>query len=285
MWADTRGLLELAAREDAELGRLQAVVPREALAPVAAGLSANGEELAVEVATRENPGVEAAGTPLVQELPGDTWAAAGVADLGETVADALSRFAGPFGAAAARAQVKGEVGLDLDRDVLDWIGHSAFFLRGTDPERMDGGLVIQPASEERAEAAFGRILGALQRETGARARPIEVAGADQAFALEDMVFARGPGRVVLTLGQAAAEAALGSDDRLGDTDLYAEADELALGEPSLLVAMPQLLELLGASGHPDVEQARPYLEAFSVLAVGVSGDSEGYAARLGAGLR
>jgi hypothetical protein len=115
---------------------------------------------------------------------------------------------------------------------------------------------------------------------------VEIAGADQAFALSDgrsprpIVIARGSGLVVITAGRPAAEAALGSDDRLGDTDLYTEAQELVGMEPSVLVGMPQLLELVD---DPELDEAEPYLEAYSVLAAGVV-DDDGLVARFAAGL-
>jgi hypothetical protein len=91
--------------------------------------------------------------------------------------------------------------------------------------------------------------------------------------------------VVVTAGRPAAEAALGSDDRLGDTALYAEAQELVGMEPSALVGVPQLLELVNASGpDPEFARAEPYLEAYSVLAAGMVDDG-GLVARFAAGLK
>jgi hypothetical protein len=51
-------------------------------------------------------------------------------------------------------------------------------------------------------------------------------------------------------------------------------------EPSVLVGMPQLLELVD---DPELAEAEPYLEAYSVLAAGVV-DDDGLVARLAAGL-
>jgi hypothetical protein len=277
-WADVPGLFELARRQVPELEQLGSLVPVGDL-PVAAGaFLANGDRLALEIEARGNKdlGLDASGTPLLQELPGDAWAAAGSADVGETLRDALDRFGGPLGGVAVRGLLRRELGLDLDRDLLDWIGDAGFFVRGTSPGAIDGGLVIQPTDEERAADAFGRIVGAVQQERGAAARPVGIAGADQAFAIEDraagreIVLARGSGLVVATAGAAAAEAALGSGDRLGDTDAYAEAQELVGMTPSLVVSVPQLLELAGP-------KMRRHLEPFTVLAAGGT--------RLAAGLR
>ena len=52
-------------------------------------------------------------------------------------------------------------------------------------------------------------------------------------------------------------------------------------EPSALVAVPQLLELID---DPEFAEAKPYLEAYSVLAAGLV-DDDGLVARFAAGLK
>jgi hypothetical protein len=226
-------------------------------------------------------------TPLLQELPGDSWAAFGSADAGETLRDAVDDFAGALGGIVVRRELQREYGLDLDRDLLDWIGHVGVFVRGTTLATLDGGVVIQPTDEDRAAEAFGKLVGAVQVEAKVRAEPVEIAGADQAFELDDrhstrsIVMARGSGLVVITVGRAAAEAALGSDDRLGDTDLYSEAEELVGMEPGALLSMPALLELAG----PQAGEAQRYLEAYSAVAAGSVADGDEVVGRLAAGLK
>jgi Protein of unknown function (DUF3352) len=277
LWIDLPAWVERAQDEIA--------VPLGDLQPLAASFAADGERVVVE--TRGGglgPLLAGGSTPLVKELPGDSWLAAGSADVGEAVDDTIQHFAGPLGAIVARREVQRRLGLDLDRDLLGWIGDVGFFLRGTTPETVDGGLVIEPTDEGRAADAFGRIAGALQVRADARARPVEIAGADQAFQLahEDLarpiVLARGSGLVVVAAGRAAAEAALGAGDRLGDSALYAEGEELLGMEPGIVLSMPAVLEL--ASGA-EYEHARPYLKALSTIAAGTSDDASG---RLVAGL-
>jgi Protein of unknown function (DUF3352) len=165
-WADTAGLLDSAMRRHGELSQLRGLVPIDDLPPVAGAFLADGDRVALEVRSDGDLGVEAHSTPLVGELPGDAWAAAGTADLGRSLRDGLDRFRGAIGGVAVRARVREELGLDLDRDVLDWIGDTAFFLRGTTRASIDGGLVIRPTDEARAADAFGRIVGAIQQAGG-----------------------------------------------------------------------------------------------------------------------
>jgi Protein of unknown function (DUF3352) len=295
LWLDTPGLVELAREHDPELDQLSALVPFDEMPPVVASFSADGEALRVESKVR---GLDRAGlgpllgggsTPLVQDLPGDAWVAGGTADAGETLRRTIDEFAGPIGGLALRREVRRRTGLDLDRDLLDWVGHVGFFVRGTTPETVDGGLVIQPTDEERAADAFPRLVGAIQVATGVRARPVDVAGADQAFELalhpRQLVLARASGLVVVTRGRAAAEAALGSGDRLGDGDVYGAAEELVGMAPALLVSMPELIELAAADDDPDFERARPYLEQLTVIAAGMTTDDDTATGRLAAGLK
>ncbi len=288
-WADPGPLVEAAG---------DSMVPLDGLRPVAGSFTADGEELAVEVKTETDDAVAqwlAPGpSPLVQEMPADSWLAGGTADAGAAMRDVLDRAAGSLGGLALRRQLRRDYGLDLDRDVLDWVGHTAFFVRGTTPETLDGGIAIQPTDEDRATAAFGRIVGALQGEIPFRAEPIDIEGADQAFALHDaevrrpFVLARGSGLVVATLGVPAAEAVLSPDERLGDTQAYAEAEDLATMEPGMMLSMPAVLELVEAAGvarETEFTEIRPYLEAFSVIATGTTADGDELLARLGAGLR
>jgi Protein of unknown function (DUF3352) len=285
-WVDLPALLEL--------GEFSAFMPLDGLSPVAGSFTADGERLAVEVNLRGSGASLLGGgsTPLLQELPGDSWASFGVADAGATLRDAVDGFAGAIGGLAVRREVQRETGLDLDRDLLDWIGHVGVFVRGTTPATLDGGLVIQPTDEDRAADAFGKIVGAAQVKAKVRAEPVDIAGADQAFELRaahalrrPVVIARDSGLVVITAGRAAAEAALGSEDRLGDTDLYSSAEELVGMEPGALVSMPELLELVNGYG-PDAEfrEAEPYLEAYSVVAAGSVADGDEVTARVAAGL-
>lgn len=296
LWLDLRGLFALARERDPELDRLSALVPLDDMPPLTASFSADGDALTVESQLR---GIDrggfgpllSGGTPLVQELPGDAWLAGGSADVGEALRETVDGLAGAIGGLALRREVRQRTGLDLDRDLLDWIGHVGFFVRGTTPEAIEGALVIQPTDEERAADAFGRIAGAIQVATRVRARPVDVAGADQAFAIprarseQPLVLARGSGLVVAASSRAAAEAALGSDDRLGDSDVYERAQELVGMEPGLLVSMPGLLEVAGHDADPDFERARPYLEQFTVLAAGMTADGDKATGRFAAGLK
>jgi hypothetical protein len=307
-FADLKVLFELAAEEDPSsaeaLRQFEQLLPFDELPPLAGAFLANGDRLALDVGLTV-PGDNAlrslgafsafAGSPLVRELPGDSWGVAAWPKVGESYRSMLDQLGGVFGGGALEQQFQDELGLSLEEDVLSWIGDVGFFVRGTTLEGLDGGAVISVTDEDRAATAFGKIVGVLRTRAQVPARPIQVEGAETAFAIgyssapKPIVLARSEGKVVVTYGTDAAVEALEPSEPFGDTDAYAEAKDV-LGddlEPALLVSMPAIVSLVDATGSADAEfeQARPYLEAFTMIAVGGKLDGNHAFGRIAAGLR
>jgi len=305
---DTQRLLEIGARSDPEGGRqldeLRRMLGLEAFPPVAGSLAADGERLALDVAA-PLPDSESLGrlggligtggaTPLLEELPGDSWLALGAPDYGETLRLTLDTFAGAAGGALLEQQLQQQLGLGLDEDVLSWIGDVAIFVRGETMEALDGGLVIEVTDGARATRAFGKLVGAVQTAGGMKADPIRVPGADGAFAFSDamtpkpIVVARGSGKVVAAYGEEAAAEAFSPAQVLRDSELFAQG-QAALGEglaPSMLLSMPsvgRLVDVIGQAG-PEWDEARPYLEAYTAIAAGTSMEGDVARSRIVAGL-
>ena len=298
-YVDTRRLMELATESDPQQAQaLKALIPFDRLPPVAGAFLADGSRVAVDVQAELPPGsgaqlgplVGAGGSPLLEELPADAWGAQAMPRLGETIRVTLDGFAGAIGGAA----IERELGFDLERDLLSWVGDAAMFVRGDSVESIEFGAVLGVTDEAAAAGAFGRIVGALRSRHRVNAVPVEVEGAEIAFqwagpAPKPLVLARGKDKVVVTSGVAAAEDALSPDEELGDTELYERTTDL-LGddaEPSFLLSMPSLVELVDASGEAGAEwqKAKPYVEAFDVLALGGSTDEGDARVRFVAGLR
>jgi hypothetical protein len=304
-YLDLKRAFTLAAQDspdDEDLKQFQALVPIDKLPPLVGSFAANGDRLALDIAVKGN-GADlgalggwgsAEGTPLVQELPGESWGAFGTAKYGESLKKAFDQYAGMFGGEAAKQQLRSQFGIDLDEDILSWIGDVAVFVRGETLATIDGGLVIQVIDEAKAAKGFGKLVGLLQSAGGVSARPVAIDGAETAFAVRDasipkaVILARSADRVVVTYGQEAAKEALNPSSKLGDAEVYTQAKE-SLGdlEPALRVSMPALVKLVDASGEADAEfeQARPYLEAYDVIAYGFEGSGDGGRVRIAAGLK
>ena len=100
------------------------------------------------------------GTDFLKGLPGDSWLALGQPDLGKTVSSYIDLIASSVGGRGLiEQQLKSSTGLDLRRDLLDWMGDFGVFVRGTSMSSLGGALVVETSDE----AASARFLSALAR--------------------------------------------------------------------------------------------------------------------------
>jgi uncharacterized protein DUF3352 len=305
---ELRRFFDLAARQDPEgaesLRQLEAFIPFDRLPPVAGAFIADGERLALDFVApiprgnvRESLGALAWGngsTPLMGELPADSWYAQGNPQFGETARAVFGQFAGALGGAVVQEQVRRELGIDLEQDVFSWMGDLALFARGETADTIDGGAVIEVTDEGRATSAFGKIVGALRTRGQVDPRPVRIDGAETAFAVSvpgaprPVVLARGEERVAVTYGEQAAAAALSPDETLGDSELFDDAESVLGGDldPSLIVSVPPIVSLVESFGTagPEWDQARPYIETFTLLAFGSGSDGNRVRVRFATGL-
>jgi hypothetical protein len=307
---DLKSMVDAALRADPQtseqLGMFQgAVTSALAGSPQAGAFTADGDRLALETVMRGDGGVGAklyaltglAASPLLTEFPGDAWGALAVPKVGESLRTVFNQLGGAFGGAAAAQQLRRDYGIDLEQDVFSWIGDAGAFVRGTRVDGVDGALVIQATDEAKATSAFGKLVGLLRTKGGLDPRPAKVAGADAAFSVampdapKPLVLARGNGRVVAGFGADAAAGGLSAPSALGDSDTYAQASD-ALGgkiDPAVLASLPQILALVESSGatasDPDYAKAKPYLDAFGVIAAGSEREGDTLRSRLAVGLK
>jgi hypothetical protein len=305
-YVDIKPILQLAQREqpnDQDLQQLQQLIPLDKIPPVVGSFVANGDRLALDFAIHganlDELGPLAAGytggaTKLLEDLPGDSWAVFGSAKYGQTMKSMFDQYAGMFGGAAAKQQIQSQFGIDIDEDVLSWIGDVAVFVRGDSLDSVDGAAVIQVTDSEKASRGFGKLVGLLQSAGQVQAKPVQIDGAKAAFSVSDasipkpVILARSDEKVVIAYGEDAAKEALSPSSTFGDSDVYqAATDKLGDTDPALIVSMPSIIKLVDASGEADAEfeQARPYLEAYDVIAYGFSGDDNGGKVRIVAGLK
>ena len=307
-YLDAKLVADAALEQDSaaagELEQFKSLLPLDKLGPITGAFTADGDGMTLDTVVTgvpEGPFRDLAqlwsgdASELLSELPGDAWTAFAAPHLGASAQSLSSRFAGAIGSAAVAAQVKEATGLDLQADVFSWIGDVGVFVRGSDMATLDGALVIASTDDARAEAAFGKIVGLIGKQSGAPPRPVQVDGAGAAFAIaapgamRPVVLARGEGRVVAAYGEAAATAALAPDAKLGDAASFAAAEEI-LGDglkPSFLLSMPEAIRLAEALGATDAEfaEVRPYLETLGVITSGGRAEGERVQSRMAVTLR
>jgi len=307
-FVDTKVLMDAAIKHDPETAagyeQFKSFLPLDKLGPIAGSFQANGDGMSVDSVMTGLPEgpfrqlaaiVSGGKTELMPDLPGDAWGAFAVPKLGEAAKTLFSSFAGAIGGAAVAAQVKEATGLDLEQDIFSWIGDTGVYVRGAGEPELDGALVIQSTDDDKAAAAFGKIIGLIGKEAGTRPEPIQLPGAESAFSLaapdadKPIVLARGAGRVVAAYGKAAAQAALDPATDLGDSELYAAAKgALEDGmEPGFLLSMPAVITLVDAIGEADAdyEKAKPYLETLSAITSAGKVDGDTVKSRLAVTLK
>lgn len=222
--------------------------------------------------------------------PAGAWLSVGLGDVGGTFKQSLSTLgsAGATGGvdpATLLEQLKAQLGIDVQKDILSWMGNAALFAKGTSMSDLGAALVVtskDPAASKAAIPKLKRLLSGLDVKTSELSGPgtsdatgfsidiggpvtggIKVASKDDTF--------------VIAYGASALQDALDGGDKLGDTDPFKTAAGLLDGtKPSLFLDTPQVVKLLGAiaGSDEDFAKAKPTLDAFGPAAAGVSRDGD-----------
>lgn len=280
---EASGQLDAAARAIAEqtAGGLAEV-------PAVFAIGADSDKITFDASTgvAESPTqVPTEESPLLQELPGDSWAATAIPDVGASVDQALQQFSATAGAAAPdiAKEFRRETGLDLT-ELTSAIGDIGVFVRGTNVLDVGGGAVVEdldPGVTADAVEALRRIA---QREASPGERVTDPGVEGEGFTVtspavpQPINVVQRDDRLVIAYGDEATEDAFAPSETLGDSDTFTSATE-ALGDygVSLFVdAGPALdiAESTGASQDPDYAQAQPYLENLDYFITGGSADDD-----------
>jgi hypothetical protein len=241
------------------------------------------------------------------ELPGESWLAVGLGDLGSTLSanaqalSGLTSLGSTLGGSSPSATsaglsvtgilegllkpltVLGAKTAETRRDFASWMGSAGLFAEGTGLLELRGGVVIASKDPARSRAAVAK-LGALLRRDGSAVERTSIRGTDAAAEVHlsglpvvldvaDGRDAEGKTKFVIGLGEQSVEAALNPSSTLAGASSYGTASA-ALGEgiqPSVLVEFPTLLGLLegvGLSEDPSVAPFVPYLRSLGTLSGG-----------------
>jgi hypothetical protein len=218
------------------------------------------------------------GGKTTAELPAQSWLALSVPDLGTTLRELLNLFAAEGGGAGAiTKQLEAATGLDLEKDVLSWMGDARLFVAGTSVPTLNGALIVETKDEAASKRFIDKVVVLVGKSARVSRRPggykLEISGLPQPIHLF-----QSEGKVVLAYGDLAASEVLHPPGRLGDTQEYRDAVEL-LGSDyrlSLYLSFPEIVDLVDTTGARDDEtwlKIKPYLERLGVLVAG--GKKEG----------
>ena len=251
-------------------------------------------------------GSAAAGQAL-GELPGESWLAVGLSDVGKTLGANSQALAGLSSlgslltgsgpqAATSGLNIKGLLeglltplralssGSAKSRhELTGWMGSAGLFASGSGLLELKGGVVIDSTDPALSRIAVAK-LATILRKGGGSVQKTTIPGADAAIAARltglpvvlDIANGRdasGHDKFVIGIGEQTVEAALNPSATMsGSASLGTSA--AALGEsiqPSVIVEFPTLLGLLegiGLSEDPTVAPFVPYLRSLTTLSGG-----------------
>jgi Protein of unknown function (DUF3352) len=227
----------------------------------------------------------AEGSDLAAGLPGDAWLAMAQPELGKTIDAYVDLVASTVGGRDVIAQqLRAATGLDLERDVISWMGDWGVFVRGTTVDELDGAVMIE-TSDEAASGRFIDAVARLARRGGeVTVGPLALPGGGEGVTLRSPslpkpvhLFQR-DGKVVAAYGDGAAADALDPGETLGDTGSLAAAEDVLGGDyaVSFYLAMGPILPLVDSTGAADEDwqEARPYLEPLEAIVAGARKDGD-----------
>ena len=264
--------------------------------PVTASLTATADELAIEASggaqVTQALSSDSSAKVTVGQLPGDSWLALATPPLGPLIRNALAS-AGVHDQAAA--QVQRNIGLDLDRDLLEPLGGLGVFVRGQSPLDIGGGALLQMTDAASAQRLLTRLEAIVGAGLHVPTRPLAVSGA-RGFQVQ---IPQSPQPiVVLAKGDriAAGYAASPAQDLLDPQQRFDESSDgkaaiSTLGDgytPSFVLIVPPLAGLLRSLDQlqvADLSSVLPYVDAYRSLAIGTKRDGDRTTVRIVAALR
>jgi hypothetical protein len=264
--------------------------------PVTASLTATADEITIEASggaqVTEALNSDSNAKVTVGQLPGDSWLALATPPLGPLIRNALTS-AGVHDQAAA--QVQRNVGLDLDKDLLEPLGGLGLFVRGESPLDIGGGALLQMTDAASAQRLLTRLEAIVGAGLHVPTRPLAISGA-RGFQVQ---IPQSPQPiVVLAKGDrlAAGYAASSAQDLLEPQQRFDASSDgktaiSTLGDgytPSFVLIVPPLAGLLRSLDQlqvADLSSVIPYVDAYRSLAIGTKRDGDRTSVRIVAALR
>ena len=253
------------------------------------GLDADSDKIKIESAAL-GVSEQAAGSgpgAVLPELPGSSWLAAGTADFGARLNQAIDQAAQGAAASGVDAeqlirQIEQQTGLNPRRDLAAWMGDMGLFVYGDTLQSIGGGLVAQsknPAATRRAIPKIARIVrsqgfGVEQLNRGG-ARGVTLTSPQLPLPIH---MALAGDRFIVAVTNPALDQALKPTEALRDSAAFKSAQG-SLGDgmqPSMFVNFDPISKLVDQSGSVNNQEARQFKKALDAMTTMVAGGkSEG----------
>lgn len=264
--------------------------------PSAGVISLTSDSISFESSSEPSPfltfatfGLASAGSELIGGVPSSSWAAVGVPDLGTTISGFIDSF-GRIGLPGTDRETivrefKRETGLDLDRDILSWIGDAALFVQGKTVPELGGGLILETSDPATTRATLSKLAVLLGKE-GVIAQEESRSGYEGfsvSAGLPEPIYALVKDRLIVTYGDKATGDLIDGGNLLSDAPGFTAA-QAELGDgftPAVYIDARAAISLAefaaAASGSlPEeyTEEVKPWLDPISFVISGAKKDGE-----------
>jgi hypothetical protein len=251
----------------------QVVVDLDTLPPTSSttGSGSSGSaSSSTESSSANSEALGASGAQVLRGLPGRSWLAVGIGDLGRAVGHG-GKGLGAFSSLSSALNIDGfdfgkllaplsSRSLDVQRDLLSWAGATGLYVSGSSLLELQAALVITSKDPASSRAAVAK-LAQTYREAGGQTSPTSVPGTETAVTVRlpsfplQLTLAAGQGKFVAGLGSSSIEEALNPQSTLGNAPSYSAASSTLGGgiQPSALIevhTISGLLESLGLNQAP-----------------------------------
>jgi len=293
-YLNLQALLDLAGQDGS--------IPPQTLAPLrqfigesaAFSLTAQESAVALDVAqfgARPQPDADpAAVAESVRALPAGSLVGLGLGDVGEQIETQLTASGlGPN----VLGQVEQATGINVQEDLLSWMGQGSAFVQGTGIGDLGGALIVQTSDRQATLDALEKVEPLLEAQDA----EVEQVDEDGIEGLEarfeglplPVYLVVADERFLVAVGDAALDSAAQPQGALGEDQGFKQAAG-SLGEglqPTFYASVPGLVALaesFGLAQDPSFQQARPYLDAFTALVSGGARDGDVSRNRVALGL-
>jgi hypothetical protein len=251
---------------------------------IGVGIGADAQAIRMNLATiGEGSGAgNGPGSSLpLDKAPGDSWLAFTQSDVGKSIQGVLDSLK-DSSTSDQITQLETATGLNVKEDLLSWMGDAAFFVEGDSVPALGGGLVVQSTDPEKTRTAITKIKRLFSTFGGGKLGPAP-AGASAGFSMDlgngghkPLLVGLAGSRFVIAYGAKAFNDATNPSSTLSSNSTFQGAQGLlgSSAKPSFFVDWSTVVRFitLAGAGDPSFQQAKPYLDAFTAIIGGGSGD-------------
>jgi hypothetical protein len=247
--------------------------------PVAGALTASANSFNLEFIGGSN-GVDTPESSLVADVPGDSWLAFGLGDLGDAAQRTLDQLkdAGVPNLEQGIAQIQQATGASIDQ-LTNALGNAVLYVRGTTEPTLNGALVIQTKDPDLTGRLLNQLQSLVRLGSGGGVKPLQLSGGGTGFQVNDpseapqpVEFAQQGDKLVIGYGANSAAQSLAPAQKLSDSPTFSAArGQVSDLGTDFFLDLPKVFKLAeseGAKSDPDYLQAKPYLDALTYLVTG-----------------